>query len=110
METVEIGFEFLGELFFAFDGGFGATQAEAMGDAVDVGIDRHEVGAGVFDHHDVGGFLTHAGEFDELFLFQWDFAAVVLDNALRHLDKIFGFVVEKRAGVDAGFDCVKLSV
>jgi hypothetical protein len=68
VEAMKVCFELFAQLLFALDGGFGATQTKAMGDAIDVGIDRHEVGAGIFDHDDIGGLLPDPCECDQLFL------------------------------------------
>jgi len=110
VEAVEVGFELFRELLFAFGGGGCPTEAEAVGDTVDVGVDGHEVGLGVLDHDDVGGFLADAGQFDKLFLLEGDLSSVVFDDRLRHFDEVFGLIVEKRTRFDVRFDVIEIGM
>ena len=110
VKAVQVGFELFGQLCFALERGGGVAESQAVRDAVHMRIDRHQVGAGVLYHDDIGGLLPDACEFDQLFLLKRNFAAVVFDDALRHLDKVFGFVVKERTAFDKCFELFEIGV
>ena len=110
MKTVQVGFEFAHEILLRPFGGRCVAETETVRDTEDMGIDGHEVGAGVFDEDHVGGFLSDAGEFDQLLFVERNFTSVFLHHHFRHRDEIFGFVVEKRAGFDVLFDLFRIGL
>ena len=93
------------EVLFDADGVAEDGEAEALGEAADMGIDDD---AFIFlegvSEDDIGGFASGAGKVGEGFEGGWHFAAVLGKEGGTHGSDIFGFVAVEAGGADEGFE------
>ena len=92
------------ELAFGFEGrlGIGGDEAEAVGDAEDVGVDRHGGLVEGNGHHHVGRFAADAGERLELVAVGGHLPLEVADELPCHGGEVAGFAVGVGDGADVG--------
>lgn len=103
LDPVAVGDDFH-EFLLDLGGGVGFGEAEAAGEAVDVGIDDNAFGEAKTDaKDDRGGFAGCAGDGDEFVECLGDLAGEFFsDDAACTLDG-FGLVVEEAGGADERF-------
>jgi len=93
------------EVLFDADGVAEGGEAEALGEAADMGIDDD---AFIFlegvSEDDIGGFASGTGEVGEGFEGGWHFAAVLREECGTHGSDVFGFVAIEAGGADEGFE------
>ena len=91
----------LHQVLFDFDGVGIFCEVEAIGQALDVGIDDDSGGdAEDGTEDDVGGFTCGTRDGDQLFYGLRDLAAVLIEDPVGRADQRFGFVVEEDNGLD----------
>ena len=93
------------EVLFDADGVAEGGEAEALGEAADMGIDDD---AFIFlegvSEDDIGGFASGTGEVGEGFEGGWHFAAVLREEGGTHGTEVFCLVAVEASGADEGFE------
>jgi len=85
--------------------GFALGEAEAAGDAEDVGVDYHTFSFAEADsENDIGGLAGSAGDGDQLGESLWDFAVEFLEDFTGCALDGFGLVAEETGGADEFFE------
>ena len=96
----EFGRDGLEQLLFHFQHGLAGGEADAVGDAEDVGVDRHgRLAEGGVENH-VGGLAPHAGQGFERGAVGGHLAAVLLDQHPAGGDEVLGLALVEADGLD----------
>ncbi len=95
----------LKQVLFDFFRSFGVGESEALGEALDVGVDNDAFGAAKdFAEDDVGGFSADAWELNEGVEGVGDGAVVVFKEGAGAALNVASFGAEEAGGLDEGFE------